>query len=112
MRPFGSSPRLPPGGLASLQDLPRFSTSLRDWPLPTRRPCMEGQVMAIVGGGIVRSRDTARRAAVVLGLVATACSPSWGQMDFRPIRASTKVYFDTSHTADALLRSADNHGKA
>ena len=69
--------------------------------------------MAIVGGGgIVRTLDTARRASMVLAGVSLACSLSWGQQDFRPIRASTKVYFDTSHTADALLRSADNHGKA
>ena len=69
--------------------------------------------MAIVGGGgIVRRLDTARRASMVLAVVFSACSLSWGQQDFRPVRASTKVYFDTSHTADALLRSADNHGKA
>src|SRR5436305_9647540 len=68
--------------------------------------------MAIVGGGIVRMSGAARRASMILTLVLGACGPSMGQQDFRPVRASTKVYFDTSHTADSLLRSADNHVKA
>ena len=68
--------------------------------------------MAIVGGGIVRGLGMARRAAMVMAVVFSACCASRAQQDFRPIRASTKVYFDTSHTADALLRNADNHAKA
>ena len=70
--------------------------------------------MAIVGGGGVGpvggrrpagSRWSWRRSPGRL-------ARPMGQQDLRPARASTKVYFDTSHTADALLRSADNHGQA
>ncbi|WP_435005252.1 PQQ-binding-like beta-propeller repeat protein [Tundrisphaera lichenicola] len=69
--------------------------------------------MAILGSGSMGpTRGVVRQITLVLIGVASACSSSRGQQDFMPARASTKVYFDTSHTADALLRSADNHGKA
>ena len=71
--------------------------------------------MANVGsGGMGRVGSMARWAIVFLAIASTySPSPSPGQGEFRAVaRASTKVYFDTSHKADADLRSADNHAKA
>ena len=74
--------------------------------------------MGYVGsGGMGRSRAISRRFAVfVTILIAWAVSPrpAPGQFEFRGQvpRASTKVYFDSSHKADADLRSADNHARA
>jgi len=42
--------------------------------------------------------------------IAAICRPCWGQAQAN--RPNSKVYFDSSHTADALLRSAENHVKA
>ncbi len=47
------------------------------------------------------------RPAWVLAAVCALGPAAWGQMP----RARTKVYFDTSYTADAHLWSADNHAK-
>ena len=72
--------------------------------------------MGYVGsGGMCWSRAISRRFAVLI-MIAWAGSawPVLGQFEIRGQvpRASTKVYFDTSHKADADLRSADNHAKA
>ncbi len=52
--------------------------------------------------------------AVALGLILGRPAPGQlGQDGFRPAASpGVKVYFDSSHTADALLRSAENHVKA
>jgi len=76
---------------------------------------MEDQVMAIIGAGV---RGRVLRgvipAAVALAAVALIGPPCRGQVEFRAATrpSSTKVYFDTSHAADALLRSAENHARA
>jgi cellulose synthase operon protein C len=72
--------------------------------------------MAHVGrDGIGRKRGNARWVVPSLALVWVGlASIAFGQFEIRPPvpRSSTKVYFDTSHKADADLRSADNHAKA
>ena len=66
-------------------------------------------------GGLGWSRAIARRFAILLTIAWSGSScPTFGQFEIRGQvpRASTKVYFDTSHKADADLRSADNHARA
>ncbi len=70
--------------------------------------------MAHVGSGGTGLVRVFARTAIVLAIASAGYpSPSRGQGEFRAVpRASTKVYFDTSHKADADLRSADNHARA
>jgi outer membrane protein assembly factor BamB len=49
---------------------------------------------------------------VACNLVSIALGQVGNEFRLPAPRPSTKVYFDSSHTADALLRSADNHAKS
>ena len=74
--------------------------------------------MAQIGrGGMGRTSTISRRIAVLVMMacaIPASVSPGQVQVELRGQipRASTKVYFDTSHKADADLRSADNHARS
>ena len=65
--------------------------------------------MATRGSGETRARIRLVRAGALLA-IAILGRPCWAQPPGN--RTNAKVYFDSSHTADALLRSAENHVKA
>ncbi len=68
--------------------------------------------MATIGSDGRQGRGVACRALMILGMALMAGPPCPGQFAAGGPKPSTKVYFDSSHNADALLRSAENHVKA
>ncbi len=67
--------------------------------------------MAKVGNGGMGRVGMMTPLGIIFLAIASAGFPTRSLGQAVP-RASTKVYFDTSHKADADLRSADNHAKA
>ncbi len=69
--------------------------------------------MATVGSDRLRAGSEIRRVGLVVAIAMT-CQLSRGQFEPRvpATRPNSKVYFDSSHNADAYLRSADNHVKS
>ena len=72
---------------------------------PTRRKNDRSAGIILIAAGLIGP-------IVGTGTLAVAQIPQVGQELSRLSLGQVKVYFDTSHTADALLRSAQNHGRA